>query len=308
MSLISFIAALLLQKFRPFTDPDPFKFWVQKLADWVEQYANAGHKHFGILAWFGVITIVTLPVTLIYFLLKGITPVLGLLFCVVVLYLAIRFRTILTEFTLIQRALRQDHLEEARERLGRWLNRPVLLLSKTEIAKASIEYAILNCYRGLFAVLFWFVIIPGGPAGAFFYRAATILMERWHWREDRPDNHFGWFAEKIFAVIDWLPQRLTAISFAIVGDFEDALYCWRSQAKFWPNTYDGIVLAAAAGALGIRLGEPLTIADESVYRPLIGLGDEADSDYMQSAEGLVWRAVVLWLVGLVLLAIMQLIS
>ena len=98
------------------------------------------------------------------------------------------------------------------------------------------------------------------------------------------------------------------ISFAIVGDFEDALYCWRSQAKFWPNSYDGIVLAAAAGALGIRLGEPLTIADESVYRPLIGLGDEADTDYMQSAEGLIWRAVVLWLVALLLLAIMQLIS
>jgi membrane protein required for beta-lactamase induction len=34
-------------------------------------------------------------------------------------------------------------------------------------------------------------------------------------------------------VIDWIPQRLTAFVFAVVGDFEDALFCWRSQAAQW---------------------------------------------------------------------------
>jgi cobalamin biosynthesis protein CobD/CbiB len=54
------------------------------------------------------------------------------------------------------------------------------------------------------------------------------------------------------------PARLTALSFAIVGDFEDAIYCWRTQAKTWAaeagGEHAGIVLASGAGALGVLLG------------------------------------------------------
>ena len=43
----------------------------------------------------------------------------------------------------------------------------------------------------------------------------------------------------------------------VMGDFEDAVYCWRSQAKTWGNYATGILLASAAGALGVKLGDPL---------------------------------------------------
>jgi adenosylcobinamide-phosphate synthase len=64
------------------------------------------------------------------------------------------------------------------------------------------------------------------------------------------------FARQTFAIIDWLPVRLTAAGFAVVGDFEDAVYCWRTQADRWPGDGLGIVLASGAGALGVRLGMP----------------------------------------------------
>jgi len=211
---------------------------------------------------------------------------------------------VLTEFTLIQRALRQDNIDEARERVGMWLNRPALQLDKTQIAKLAIEYTVLNCYRGLFGVLFWFLILPG-PGGALVYRAALVMAQRWRLQGEGEDYAFGWFANKIFDILDWLPQRLTAVSFAIVGDFEDALYCWRSQAQSWVDRRERVVLAAAAGALGVRLGDPLTEVGESLYRPPLGLGEEPEPDHMQSAEGLIWRSVVLWLLVLLLLAIVQ---
>ena len=101
--------------------------------------------------------------------------------------------------------------------------------------------------------------------------------------------------------MEWLPLRLTASTFAIVGNFEDTAYCWRNQADSWPDPEAGIILASGAGALGVKLGQTIIQDDQPVFRPEIGMEDEADADYMQSAIGLVWRAMVFWLIMLLLL-------
>jgi len=104
--------------------------------------------------------------------------------------------------------------------------------------------------------------------------------------------------------LDWAPVRLTAVTFAIVGDFEDAIYCWRTQAKAWPSLHDGILLASGAGALGALIGGAVTgPTGEPEFRPELGLGEAADADMMPSAVGLVWRALLVWLVVLLLLTL-----
>ena len=99
------------------------------------------------------------------------------------------------------------------------------------------------------------------------------------------------------------PVRITAAAFAIVGDFEDAVYCWRTQAGRWPDEAAGILLASGAGALGVRLGLPIVESGEVTERPELGLGEEADADFMQSGIGLVWRTLVLCLLLLTLLGV-----
>src|SRR5581483_1091165 len=106
---------------------------------------------------------------------------------------------------------------------------------------------------------------------------------------------FGAFARRAFALLDWIPARLTAMGFAVAGDFEDAVYCWRSQAQGWLHPEQGIVLASGAGALGVRLGETLHHHGTVSFRPELGLGDEADVNYMTSAVGLIWRTLVIWM-------------
>ena len=101
-------------------------------------------------------------------------------------------------------------------------------------------------------------------------------------------------------------MRLTAASFAIMGDFEDAVYCWRSQAKTWGNYANGILLASAAGAIGVKLGDPLRQDYSLRFRPELGLGDEADPNYLKSAVGLVWRSALLWLAVILLLSVASL--
>jgi cobalamin biosynthesis protein CobD/CbiB len=132
-----------------------------------------------------------------------------------------------------------------------------------------------------------------GPAGAVLYRMAAVLGEKWGGRREPDSSGFGRFAERFFFWLDWLPARMTAVSFAIVGNFEDALYCWRTQAFSWEARAHAIILASGGGALGVRLGDTLRQSGGVEFRPEMGIGDEADVDYMQSTVGLIWRALVL---------------
>ena len=121
--------------------------------------------------------------------------------------------------------------------------------------------------------------------------------------DDEPPGRFGEFARRAFYALDWLPARFSAASFAIVGDFEDAIYCWRTQAARWPDPLLGIVLAAGAGALGVRLGLPIARGGVVEDRPELGLGEEADTPFLDSTVGLIWRALVLWLALLLVVSI-----
>ena len=141
----------------------------------------------------------------------------------------------------------------------------------------------------MFATLFWFTVLPG-PAGAVLYRAAALLADEWRGDAKGADATpiaqaraaFGRPARRLLWLLDWVPVRLTALSFAIVGDFEDAVFCWRTQARTWASeeggVHAGIVLASGAGALGVLLGGPIpVVGGEPDYRPELGLGEAAGS-------------------------------
>jgi adenosylcobinamide-phosphate synthase len=110
--------------------------------------------------------------------------------------------------------------------------------------------------------------------------------------------------DRLLDWLDWIPVRLTAATFAVVGDFEDAIYCWRTQAGQWPRLNDGILLASGAGALSVIIGGTITgPAGQPEFRPEIGSGEPADSDVLPSAAGLVWRALLVWLAVLLVLTL-----
>jgi adenosylcobinamide-phosphate synthase len=152
----------------------------------------------------------------------------------------------------------------------------------------------------MFGVLLWFVLLaPLGPVGAVLYRAASILSRRWVGTR----GLFAAFSQRAFHLINWLPARLTALTYAIAGNFEDAMYCWRTQADTWPEAEEGVVLAAGAGAMGVKLGQSVTIGDEAVWRPELGTGQAPDADCIDSSVSMVWRGLVIWLVAGLLVVI-----
>ena len=307
MSLISLIIALLLEQWRPLADRKYLVSRAARFADFLQQHFNAGERRHGMIAWvLGVVPAMLLAIAA-YYLLYHLSPFLALAFNVLILYLTMGFRHVGHYFTDIHWALKSGDLDQARTILGQWRGASCERLSAEEVARLTIEEALLASYRHVFAVVFWFVLLPG-PIGAILYRMSAFLHQRWAERSDHELAAFGSFAGQVFRLLDWVPARLTGIAFAVVGDFEDAAYCWRTQAAKWPDPSLGVVLASGAGAMGVRLGMPFLSELSPVDRPELGLGEEADVGFLDSTIGLVWRALVVILVILLLLAIARALS
>jgi adenosylcobinamide-phosphate synthase len=311
MSLFSLVAVLLIEQIRPLPYRRLIHEPLTRLARFLEALFNAGERSHGLVAWLIAVGGLVLVAGAAYAALYAINPLLAWLWNVLILYMTMGFRQFSHCYSDIQLALRMDDVPHARRLLADWRGRPADGLSSSEISRLAIEEALRASHRHVFGVLLCFVLLPG-PCGAVLYRAAAFFADSWGRRTDADAGCFGNFSQQAFAVIDWLPLRFTAAGFAIVGDFEDAVYCWRTQADKWPENQFGsgigIVLASGAGALGVRLGMPVIEAGEIADRAEMGTGDEADVDFMQSTVGLVWRALLLWLLLLLLLGFASLVG
>jgi adenosylcobinamide-phosphate synthase len=312
MSLFALIAALMLEQLQPLSSRKYLYGWLSNYVNFFQHHFNAGqHKH-GKIAWLLAVVPLLLGVVLAFWLLHRMHPILAWAFNVLVLYLTMGFRQFSHYFTDIYQALRDDKLDEARSLLSKWRGMPSHELNAEEVARVTIEEALLASHRNVFGVIVWFVLFSalglGGAAGALLYRLGQFLRKQWGDEGAAELGEFGGFARQAFYLLEWLPIRMTAATFAIVGDFEDTVYCWRTQASNWPDKEAGILLASGAGALGVRLGMPIPQGGLLLDRAELGVGDEADADFMRSTIGLVWRSVVFMLIFLSLLTLASLLG
>jgi len=318
MGFFSLIVALLLEQVRPLQPDNVVHTAVRSLAEAVERNFNAGEKQHGLIGWLLVVLPLTIGAWGLFALLYEVQPFLGIIWNVFVLYLTLGFRQFSHHFTDIQLALADNDLDEARRILADWkmsgdARFPAEELDLTQISRVAIEEALIASHRHVFGVFFWFVILPG-PSGAVLYRVSDYLARKWRMSGTLREEPFGQSASRAFALADWLPVRLTAASFAIVGNFEDAVFCWRNNARLWTDLNRGIILSAGAGALGIRLGDAQSLravpeaplddagnATEGLAEPMQGV--DASPAAMRSTVGLVWRSLVLWMILLLLLSV-----
>jgi adenosylcobinamide-phosphate synthase len=293
MKFLALLAALLLEQARPLRRENPVHRGYTGYAVALQQHFDAGHYRHGMMAWLLAVGPLVLAVFLAGFFLERLSPVLGWLWSAVVVYVTVGFRQFSHYFNDILQTIRDGNLSGARDLVARWRAEPSAELSSGEIARVSIELGLAESHRSVFGPIAWFAVL--GPAGAILYRAAAVLRTQWAGRAEPQSDEFGRFAERAFYFIDWLPARLTAVSFAAVGNFQDAVDCWRTQSRAWADEAQGVVLASGAGALGVKLGGDLHENGNVRHRPEMGTGDDADADYMRAAVGLIWRALVTWM-------------
>ncbi|KWS06747.1 Adenosylcobinamide-phosphate synthase [Lysobacter capsici AZ78] len=219
---------------------------------------------------------------------------LGAAYATFALYLAIGLRSLDEHAAPVAAALQAGDLAGARAAVGRIVSRDVDALDAERVAAAATESVLENGSDAVFSALFWFAVL--GPVGAVLYRLANTLDAMWGYRTPRYER-FGWAAARIDDALNLIPARLTALTYAALGDTASAWRCWRTQARHWDSPNAGPVMAAGAGALRVRLGGAAPYHGVWETRPLLGEGDAPSADSIRRALGLVKRGVAVWVLA-----------
>lgn len=326
MSFIALMFALILEQVRPLSE----KGWVQtglrNWISWVCRLLDVGQTQRAWLVWLLAVGLPSLLTWVIYGLLMWLVGwPLAVLWSMVVLYVTLGFRQFSHHFTDIRVALEAGDEVQARQLFADWHQVDAMDLPRSEMLRHVIEHAVIAAHRHVFGVLAWFSLgaaLGLGPAGAVLYRMSQYAGAIQPQRTVSPTDVLQGVSEALFAVtqrawhvIDWIPARLTALFFAVVGNFEEAIDCWRQYAAMHPHDNDGTLIAATAGALNVQLGgaqltdkrDPMLEASNTGASESLP-GREPELGHFRSLVGLVWRTVVLWLVLLCLLSLARLLG
>jgi adenosylcobinamide-phosphate synthase len=339
MGFVALILALALEQMRPLPRDNALHRLAGSIADTIAASTDAGRVRHGALGWViavggGVLAVAVAQAALERL---GVLPV--LLLHTVVLYHTVGFRQFSHAFTEIQLALAASDTEGARQALQSWLRQrdpdvTVGDLPVDELCRMAIAHALVAAHRHVFGPLLWYLLLPGA-IGPVLYRGAQFLAEHWvcgghpnalaalepalpaspgAGLDPAPpaqaDAPYGRFATTAYQVLDWLPVRFSAAGFAVVGNFEDAVYCWRAAAAVrGGDEQRRLLLMTGGGALGLRLADARIEAEVRGDAAALDAdpslsggapsgfdwqGAAPDATGLRSAVGLVWRSVVLW--------------
>lgn len=267
-----------------------------RFADRIERQLNGpdgrGWRSHGVTAW----CLAVLPLTCAAWLLS-LLPGIGWLVEVLLLYVALGLRSLGEHLVPVALALRSGDLAEARRRVGFIVSRDTRKLDEQGVARAATESALENGSDAVFAALFWFAV--AGAPGVVLYRLSNTLDAMWGYRNPRFER-FGWAAARMDDMLNFIPARLVALTYAVLGQTGRALRCWRKQAPLWDSPNAGPVMAAGAGALGVSLGGPAIYHGQLHQRPVLGEGNAPVARDIERALDMVWAGVGLWLLALLL--------
>jgi len=270
-----------------------------RLAGWLEArlYGSADrsgtHRRWrGALAW----CLAVVPFVILAAMIDLLPAAIGISLGIIVLYLAIGARSLAEHARAVEAALSRQALDVARTRAGYLVSRETGRLDASGLRRATIESVLENGNDAVFGALFWFLV--AGPAGVVLYRLANTLDAMWGYRNTHYRD-FGAFAARMDDVLNFLPARLTALSYGLAGRTRDALRCWRTQAAGWHGINPGVVMATGAGALGMRLGGLAVYHGCERKRPALGSDDiPLDAQAIERSLRLTQRALLLWVTAI----------
>jgi adenosylcobinamide-phosphate synthase len=324
MSFIAVLFALLIEQARPLGRGNVVHAGLRTWIRWSSRNFDTGRPTHGWLAWgFAIIGPALISLLIYALLLYFVGWPFAVLWSVAVLYVTLGFRQFSFHFTQIRDALADNDEALARQLLAEWQQIDASELPRSEIVRHVIEHSVLSAHRHVFGVLAWFSILAAlglGPTGAVIYRLSEFVVRYW---QHKSKTHLEPVSEALQVIatdawrfIDWLPARLTAISFAVVGSFEETIDGWRNYTPRFPGDNDGILLAATSGAVNIRLGEGISTTASPADASQEASQKASESTSGQTPElahlavivGLVWRTVVMWMVLLALLTLARLLG
>lgn len=279
------------------------------LATVVERYFNRFSRFekfkfrsflLGALAWFILVLVPTILVVLLLAFINS--PILSTAMDIVILYLAIGHTSLRQHALAVWHPLQQVDLSGARQQLAKIVSRDTDKLDETEVRKATIESVLENGSDAIFAPLFWFCI--GGLPAVIIYRLSNTLDAMWGYKTER-FNYFGRFSARMDDMLNYLPSRLVALTYALLGNTRSAFWCWRKQAALLDSPSAGVVMTAGAGALQLRLGGDGYYHGKLKAKPEFGCGSLPIDDDIPRSLSLLVKTLFLWCAVIAILVLIN---
>ena len=276
------------------------------VASWLESVLNIPNRknHFlsyitGLCAW----GLMVLPIVgVIYFInqfqLQGeeFQPYIEIIVSIICLTFAIGSKSLMQHARAVSQALKQADINLAQKRVAMIVSRDISEGDELAINRATIESVLENGSDAIFAAIFWFIVL--GAPGVVLYRLANTLDAMWGYQTER-FNYFGRAAARIDDVLNWLPARLTAMSYALAGSTVSALACWRKQAKHWHGINPGVVMASGAGSLKVLLGGTARYNGQNIERPELGCDNKPHVADIERTIYLVYKSMAIWMLVII---------
>jgi adenosylcobinamide-phosphate synthase len=236
-----------------------------------------------------------------------------------VLYASLGFRQFSFHFTQIRDALLAEDEALARKHLADWQKVDTQLGSRSQLIGRLLEFSVWAAHRHVFGVLAWFSVLAAfglGPTGAVLFRLSEFVARYWQHQSEAHHQPVSTAltarAQSAWHLVDWVPARITAFGFAVVGNFEEAVDGWRRYAEQQQADSDGLLLAAAAGAMNVALPslDPINsqVGPSGVQASVVTQRPPPELAHLAILVGLLWRAVVMWIVLLALLTMARLLG
>ncbi len=319
MSFFAIVFALLLEQVRPLQQGSVVQRWALVWARGCARSLDAGRSHHGWLVWAAVVLGPALAALGVHLLLLHVWgwmgSVLAFAWHVAILYATLGFRQFSFHFSAIRDALDAGDAERAQHLLAAWIQLDIAQLPREQLLRQLMDHSVVAAHRHVFAVLGWYAVLAAlglGPAGAVLYRMSELATRYFHPEsQEDPYNSLQHDTQagaaptplqslssastqqavlKAWWWIDYLPARITAMGFAVVGSFEDVLEAWRQHNanEASQQSHDGLIQTAMSAALGIK--------------------GELQVMHLRNMVGMVWRSVVLWLLLIALLTLARLLG
>jgi len=263
------------------------------LVNYAEHKLNQPNQSAFLQKLFGFIALLLMvvPITLFMFFITQ-QPLISSIISPVILYFCIAANSLKQHALLVFQALDNNDLKLAKNRVAMIVSRETDKMTEDDVCKATIESVLENGADAVFAPIFWFII--AGPIGAILYRLSNTLDAMWGYKNQR-FLHFGWAAARFDDLLNWIPARLTALSYAVLGNTKQALTCWKAQSPLLDSPNAGPVMTSGAGSLNIQLGGPAWYHGKLKNKVYFGAKKPAVSNDINRANTLINSNIILWI-------------
>lgn len=209
----------------------------------------------------------------------------GLIFSIVIVLYCLGINDLMQTIERYKEVAQEEDEDKARELATEFLGMDAPE-DADERGHVLVFAVLVNANKAVFAVLFWYFLL--GPIGAVLYRSMTLLGKQ----TNDLDEGVVTSVHRLHAILNWLPARVLAFTYALSGNFDLSYKAWKASddndEDHTDTLSERLLIDVGSGALGL---DPER-APESSWQ-----------DLLQSAMDLVMRSLLMWVVILSIVTI-----